>query len=152
MFRARKKSKKKFRPFWPNWAPNLGQKGSFWVKFFKKMKKFQNFFFSIWMILSRKKAKKMRILDSIEFLSLFVSVRLCIFFGHRSSKMYAYSFFYSFFLSFFLSIYLSFFLSFFPYHYHPLFLFVFFLSFFLSCSHSFFRYFLTIFIFMRVLF
>ena len=47
-----------FRSFWPNWAPNLGQKGSFWVKIFKKMKIFQKFFFSIWMILSRKKAKK----------------------------------------------------------------------------------------------
>ena len=47
-----------FRSFWPNWAPNLGQKGSFWVKIFKKMKIFQKIFFSIWMILSRKKAKK----------------------------------------------------------------------------------------------
>ena len=43
MFRARKKNI--FRSFWPNWAPNLGQKGSFWVKFFKKMKIFQKIFF-----------------------------------------------------------------------------------------------------------
>ena len=63
----------------------------------------------------------MRILDFIEFLSLFVSVRLCIFFGHRSSRcMLILSFILS--LSFFLSFFLSFILSFFLSHFLSLFL------------------------------
>jgi len=64
-----------------------GQKGSFWVKIFKKMKIFQTFFFfDLNDSESKKGQKTMRISDFTEFLSLFVSVRLCIFFGHRSSR------------------------------------------------------------------
>ena len=47
-----------FRPFWPNWAPNLGQKGSFWVKIFKKMKIFQKFFFRFEWFWVEKRPKK----------------------------------------------------------------------------------------------
>ena len=111
-----KKSKKIFLGPFDQIGPQIWAKRSFWVKTFKKMKNFQKIIF---FDLNNSESKK-----GIEFLSLFVSVRLCIFFGHRSSRcmlILSYSFFLSFFLSFYLSIFLSFFLSF-------IFLLLFFLS------------------------
>ena len=143
-------------------GPKFGPKRVILGQIFQKNEKiFKNNFFSIWMILSRKKAKKrwkffflsklvwhlvifgqkMRILEFKEFWRfhgfddyLFVYAGLCIFFGHRSSRCMLIL---SFILSSYLSFYLSIFLSFFPNHYHPLFPF-FFLSFLISFLLSFF--------------
>ena len=120
---GREKIKKMFLGPFDQIGPQIwAKKGHFGSKFSKKWKIFKNFFFQFewfwvekrpkkrWKIFFLTKlvwhlsflAKKMRILDFIEFLSLFVSVRLCIFFGHRSSRCMLI-------LYFILSSYLSFF-------------------------------------------
>ena len=104
MFRARKKSKKYFRS---QKGPKRAKKGHF-GSIFQKNESFSKFFFFDLNDSDSKKGQK----NDENFFSLLNrsdSVRLCIFFGHRSSKcMLILSFILSSYLSFYLSIFLSF--------------------------------------------